>query len=272
MKRKILKRILSCIIAAVLLILFCGCEDRSGTDADDDSLQKVLDSGKLILGCDTEFPPMGFADGSGEIVGFDIDVAREVCRRLGVELVVRGIDWNTKEDYLNDGRIDCIWNGMSSSPERAESMTLSAPYMKNELIFVVRGNSDIKEMNDLAGMRVGVQTGSTAQDALEDSEIFASVKEVTSATNRENLRKLIGGEVDAILIDSVAAYYSVFSSDRKFYVLPESLGQEEYVIGFRKGDNALRDAVQKAISEMKADGTLSEISKKWFGSDITTVK
>ena len=119
---------------------------------------------------------------------------------------------------------------------------------------------------------MGVQSGSTSQDALEKSGIYAEIIVVPSDSHQENVEKLIRGEVDAILVDSVAAYYSIFSSESKYYVLPESLGQEEYVIGFRKGDLALCDAIQKTIRAMKADGTLGEISKKWFGSDITTVK
>ena len=271
MKSKKLIRIIAGIIAAALFILACGCGAENETDVKDDSLQKVLDAGKLILGFDTEFPPMGFVDESGESVGFDIDVAREVCNRLGIELVCQGIDWDTKEEYLNDGRIDCIWNGMSVTPNRAEAMTLSEPYMKNELIFVAAGSSDVKELKDLVGKKVGVQTGSTAQDALEASDIFADVIMVESDTQQENVRKLFDGEVDAALLDSVAAYYSIFSSNDKYYILPETLGREEYAIGFRKGDLALRDAVQETISAMKADGTLGEISTKWFGSDITTV-
>ena len=272
MNRSVFGKLLFGIVAIALTFAIAGCGAQKETTGKDDSLQKVLDAKQLILGFDTAFPPMGFIDESGESVGFDIDMAREVCDRLGIELVVRGIDWDAKEDDLNDGRIDCIWNGLSITPDRAESMNLSEPYMKNELIFVVAGNSDVKEMQDLVGRKVGVQSGSTAQEALEASDLYADVLVVQSDTHQENVQKLIRGEVDAVLIDSVAAYYSVFSSDAKYYVLPESLGQEEYAVGFRKGDQALRDAVQKTISEMKADGTLGKISEKWFGSDITTVK
>ena len=266
------KQLLAALAAAAILLAAAGCGSSESAAQGDDSLKKVLQAGQLVLGLDTEFPPMGFIDETGEIVGFDIDVAREVCSRLGVTLVPKGIDWDHKEEELNSGAIDCIWNGMSVTPERAAAMNLSEPYMNNEQIFVVLGDSDVKEMQDLIGRRVGVQVGSTSQEALEASALYADVVVVASETHQENVRKLKEGEVDAILVDSVAAFYSVFSSDQLYYILPESLGQEEYAIGFRKGDQALRDRVQEIIGDMKADGTLGQISKKWFGSDITIVK
>ncbi len=272
MKRTIC-RILLLSLAAALLLSAAGCGSaEDGARAGDDSLQKVLDAGQLVLGLDVGFPPMGYIDGSGEIVGFDIDVAQEVCDRLGVELVKLGINWDTKETTLNNGTIDCIWNGMSVTPARAEAMNLSEPYMKNELILVVLGSSDAKSIRDLGGRSVGVQTGSTAQETLEASDALADVKPVAYETNQELLQELKLGNVDVALVDSVAAYYFVFQSDVPFFILPERLGEEEYAIGFRKGDQALRDRVQELIGEMKADGTLGVISQKWFGSDITTVK
>ncbi|MBQ7475693.1 MAG: amino acid ABC transporter substrate-binding protein [Clostridia bacterium] len=261
------------LLASLLLFAAVGCSPVPKNEQKDDSLTKVLGSGELVLGLDVEFPPMGFEDENGEIVGFDVDVAREVCRRLGVTLTLRPIDWDEKEDDLNEGRIDCIWNGFSVTPARAEAMLMSYPYMKNELIVVVPGDSDVKVLRGLAGKRVGVQSGSTAQEVLESSEIFGEITPVLYDTATILLDKLDGGEIDAALVDSVAAYYLIFSSEHgRYFVLSDSLGEEEYAIGFRKDDRALCDRIEEIISEMKADGTLGDISKKWFGSDITTVK
>ena len=258
-------------IALISVAAICGCTDRKES-VKDDSLQKILDKGELILGLDTEFPPMGFIDENGEIVGFDIDVAREVCKRLGIKLSLKGIDWNEKENVLNDGTIDCIWNGLSVTPERAETMELSAAYMKNELIFVVLGDSKAKDLNDLRGGRIGVQSGSTAEEELRKLDLFHEITPKAYDNVMIVLQKLEEGELDAVLVDSVPAYYYIFSKDKPYYILSDSLGEEEYAVGFRKGDSALKDKIQNIISEMKADGTLGEISKKWFGSDITTVK
>ncbi len=254
------------------LCLLAGCGGKTDAPQSDNSLQKVLDTKQFVLGLDVGFPPMGFADETGEITGFDIDVAQEVCNRLGVSLVKKGIDWNTKEDKLNDGTIDCIWNGLSVTPERSRTMNFSEPYMKNELIFVVAADSGAKGMYDLAGKKVGVQSGSTAADALKASDIASKVSVASFEDNLTLLRQLEQGVVDAALMDSVVAYYYIFSSDKQFFILSSSLGEEKYAIGFRKGDQKLRDRVQSIISDMKADGTLGKISKKWFGSDITIVK
>ena len=246
-------------------------EVTEAADADQ-SLQKVLDSGKFILGLDATFKPMGYTNENDEIVGFDIDVAEEVCTRMGVELVKEGINWETKEQDLNAGRIDCIWNGMSVSPSRAEEMNLSEPYMTNAMVFVVPASSDVENMDQLADKIIGVQNGSTAEEILMASEIGSTITEQPMATNIEALQQMELGLVDAVFLDSIEANYEITSAGKDYKVLPDGLEEEEYAIGFRKADQALRDEVQKILSEMKADGKLGEISTEWFGSDITTVK
>ena len=248
---------------------------ESAAEGTDDSLQKVKDSGKLILGLDATFEPMGYTNENDEIVGFDIDVAEEVCARMGVELVKEPIDWDTKEQDLAVGRIDCIWNGMSINPSRSEQMNLSDPYMKNAMVFVVPASSEVASMSNLTGKNIAVQNGSSAQEILEASELCTSETPVTvtaMATNVEALQQLELGLVDAVFLDSVVANYQITSAGKDYKVLPDGLEEEEYAIGFRKEDQALRDEVQKILCEMKADGSLGEISTKWFGSDITTVQ
>lgn len=247
--------------------------DNGESDASNDqSLQKVLDSGKFVLGLDATFKPMGYTNENDEIVGFDIDVAEEVCARMGVELVKEGINWDTKEQDLNAGRIDCIWNGMSVSPSRAEEMNLSETYMSNAMVFVVPANSDVTAMEQLSDKIIGVQNGSTAEEILMASDIASTITEQPMATNIEALQQMELGIVDAVFLDSVVANYEIASSGKDYQILPDGLEEEEYAIGFRKNDQALRDEVQKILSEMKADGKLGEISTEWFGSDITTVK
>lgn len=247
--------------------------EESKTPAEgDQSLQNILDKGELVLGLDASFPPMGFTDESNEIIGFDIDVAQEVCNRMGVELVKQPINWDTKEEDLKVGKIDCIWNGMSINPARAEAMNLSDPYMKNEMIFVVPADSEIKSMDDLEGKTVGVQTGSTAQEILEAWDKFDTITESPLEENVTALSQMELGFSDAVFLDSVVANYFITSNNKDYVVLDGNLEAEEYAVGFRKEDQALRDEVQKTLSEMKADGALGEISTKWFGSDVTTVQ
>ena len=274
-------------VMALVPAMLAGCGNSNGasdetttaadTDAaavteeagEDNSLQKVLDSGEFILGLDATFKPMGYTDENDEIVGFDIDCAEEVCARLGVKLVKQPIDWDTKEQDLDSGKIDCIWNGMSINASRQEVMNLSEPYMKNEMVFVVTADSTIASQADLDGKTVAVQSGSSAQDILQSSGL--NITENALATNVECLQQLELNLVDAVFMDSVVANYEIKESGKDYVLLSDGLEEEEYAIGFRKNDQALRDKVQQTLSEMKADGKLGEISEKWFGSDITTV-
>lgn len=270
-------------MAAVLTLGVAGCssqstsstatsDNSSAVSAEDQSLKKVKDAGKLILGLDATFKPMGYTDENNEIVGFDIDVAEEVCNRLGVELVKQPINWDTLTTDLNVGKCDCVWNGLSINEERQEKMNLSEPYMKNAMVFVVKGDSTVEKMADLKGKKISVQNGSSAQTILESCEIKDDITISPIATNVEALQQLELGVVDAVFLDEVVADYEIKNSGKNYKKLAEGLEEEEYAIAFRKDDQALRDAVQKTLSEMKADGKLAEISTKWFGSDITIVK
>ncbi|MDE5859669.1 MAG: amino acid ABC transporter substrate-binding protein [Oscillospiraceae bacterium] len=280
MKKNFIRAIAS--LAVVPALLFAGCSSEGGNtesnsaadtpsaSADDQSLQKVLDSGKFILGLDATFKPMGYTDEADNIVGFDIDLAEEVCKRMGVELVKQPIDWDTKEQDLDAGNIDCIWNGMSINPSRQEAMNLSEPYMRNDMIFVVKTESDIASQADLDGKTVAVQSGSSAQDILAESGL--NVTPIELATNVECLQQLDLDLADAVFMDSIVANYEIQTTGKPYTILPDGLSPEEYAIGFRKNDQALRDEVQRILSEMKADGAVEEISSKWFGSDITTIE
>ncbi|MBQ9528594.1 MAG: transporter substrate-binding domain-containing protein [Fretibacterium sp.] len=265
-------------IAATALILAAAAgavwvRNAGRTDApvSDGSLQKILNSGRLVLGVDANFPPMSFVEEDEDIVGFDVDMFREVCKRLGVELIRRSIDWDDKEEELNGGTIDCI-GSMSVTPESARVMNLSEPYIKETLTFVVPGNSSARWLRDLKGRKIGVQAGSTTQEALEKLDIYKDITPVLFDDNLTILRQLKTGDLDAGLVDSVAAYYFIYSSSERYFFLPENLGEEKFAIGFRKNDKELRNRVQEILSEMKADGSLGKISKKCFGSDITIVR
>ncbi len=278
-KQSFIRRFLSAAAAAVLTLTLAGCGGnsspaggtQSGTQQTDNSLEKVRQAGKFVLGLDASFEPMGYTDAQDNIVGFDIDLAEEVCKRMGVTLVKQPINWDTKEEDLNSGRIDCIWNGMSVSPSRAEAMNLSEPYMKNAMVFVVPAKSDAKKPADLANAKIGVQNGSTAQDILKESEVGKTASIQAIATNVEALQQMELGLVDAVFLDSVVAEYKMTSEQKVWFILPDGLEGEEYAIGFHKNDKALRDEVQKTLSEMKKDGKVAEISTKWFGSDVTTI-
>ena len=280
-----MKRFLALAAAALMaLALFAGCSkedegshaDASGSETQLNSLEKVKQAGKLILGLDDSFPPMGYRDDNDEIVGYDIDLAKEVASRMGVELVLQPIDWDYKESELNDGNIDCIWNGMSIDDERREKLNLSEPYLNNQQVVVVLSDSGINTLADLAGKEVILQAGSTAEGALDSHpEVKEKLKDgqaIPVDNNVQAMMELKNGTGDAVIMDAVVARYYLNLEDGDAYkILDEVLSEEEYAIGFRKGDQELRDEVQKILGEMKADGKLAEITIKWFGEDISKV-
>lgn len=277
MKKGIFKRIAAAVLAsAMVFAVGCGGSDSSSKPAsngEDKSLEKVMEKGTLVLGLDPTFKPMGYTDDNDEVVGFDIDLAKEVAKRMGVELETYAVNWDTKEQDLDAGTIDVIWNGLSVSDERKKVMLMSEPYMRNEMVFVVAADSGIKTHDDLSGRNIAVQNGSTAQEILEASSVVVEggATPTALATNTEVLQQLELGMIDAAFLDSVVANYEITTLGKDYQILSEGLEPEEYAIGFKLGSQKLCDKIMEVLHEMKADGTIAEISTKWFGSDITTI-
>jgi polar amino acid transport system substrate-binding protein len=265
-------------IAVFCLLLAAGMAVAKGTrdtaaDGGDLSLQHILDRKTLVLGLDDSFPPMGFRDENNEIVGYDVDLAKEVARRLGVTLRLQPIDWNAKEQELATGEIDCIWNGFTITEERKQALTFTRPYLKNAQVIVVKGASPVNRLADLAGKTAGTQAGSSSVDAIEDAPEFkASLREIIEYKDfLTALMDLDVGGVDAIVIDLVVANDNINRSGKDFRILDETLGEEEFGIGFRKGDLALADKVWETLEAMAADGTVAQIATKWLGADISII-
>lgn len=247
-------------------------ENKEATS--NEEVASTLDKDTLIVGLDDTFAPMGFKDESGEIVGFDIDLAKAMGEKLGKAIEFQSIDWSMKETELNAGNIDFIWNGYSINDERKEKVDFSVPYLKNKQIIITLADSDINTKADLAGKTIAAQTGSTAVSAIEAEpevmETFKDGKPVTYESNNDVLMDLEAGRVDAAVADEVIIkYYISKKGESKFKILEENFGDEEYGVGMRKGDTALVEAFNKAYGELKAEGKLAEISTKWFGEDIT---
>ena len=266
-------KIISAAMVLAMAVSFAGCAKTEATSdattvGGDDSARK-----QFVVGFDAEFPPMGFQDNNGEYVGFDLDVAKEVADRLGYEFVAQPIAWDAKDQELESGNIDCIWNGFTITDERKDKYTWSEAYMANDQVVVVNADSDIKTLADLAGKKVAVQKDSSGLAALEDNaeltDSFGELVQVDSYLNA--LMDLESGGVDAIVMDEIVARYEIQTSGKSMIVLDEAVASEEYGVGFLLGNTELRDKVQDALEDMAKDGTLAEISNKWFGEDITTI-
>ena len=226
--------------------------------------------GKIVIGLDDNFPPMGFRDDKNELVGFDIDLAREAGKRLGIEVEFKPIDWNAKEAELSGKRVDVLWNGLTITEERKKNIAFTAPYMENHQIIVVKGDSPIQTKADMAGKVVGVQDGSSAVDAIEkDADTAASFKELKKyGDNVTALLDLTTGRVDAVVLDEVVGRYYTAKKPGEYTVLEDNFGTEDYGVGLRLEDTELHARVDQVLSEMKQDGSGEKISEQWFGKNI----
>lgn len=270
MLKKLPKRLLLlCLIFALALPLI-ACGGNSSSQAEE---QKTF-----TVGFDASFPPYGYRDDNGEYVGFDLDLAQEVCNRRGWTLVKQPIDWDSKDMELNSKTIDCIWNGFTMSEERIDKYTWTEAYVDNSQVFVVAKDSGIETFDDLAGKTVAVQAASSALEALESDdckELTASFKSLEQIPEYNTaFMNLEAKSVDAIAMDIGVAKYQIESRGDKFVMLSEPIITEKYGIAFLKGNEELRDQVQSTLYEMLEDGKFDEIAKKWelsdsviFGSD-----
>mgnify|MGYP000914044857 CR=1 FL=1 len=275
------KKLFVLLVAAILILSLAACsakqtegtanENSKSENTGENTLNTVA-SGKFIVGFDQNFPPMGFVGDDGQFTGFDLDLAAEVAKRLGLELVLQPIAWDAKDMELSSKNIDCIWNGFTING-REDKYTWSEPYMANNQVFVVKQGSPIKTLADLAGKTVMVQVDSSAEAALKDRpDLVETFKElVTAADYNSALMDLEAGAVDAVAMDEIVANYQITKRGAKFTILEEKLAAENYGVGFLLGNETLRDAVQATLEEMAADGTLARISTEWFGKDVTTI-
>ncbi len=251
-------------LAAATLFTACGKKPEAPAAAAPAAAQAI------VIGLDDNFPPMGFRDDKGELVGFDIDLAREAGKRIGVEVQFKPIDWSAKEAELTGKRVDVLWNGLTITEERKANILFTTPYLENHQIIVVTEKSPVTTKAQLAGKVVGVQDGSSAVDAIQkDADTAKSIKEIKKfGDNVTALMDLSAGRLDALVVDEVVGRYYTAKKPGEYRVLDENFGTEDYGVGTRKDDTELMAKLQKAMDEMKADGAAATISTKWFGKDI----
>ena len=255
-----MRKILLLVLFTALLVT--GCSNEPSTEHT-----------TLVVGLDDEFPPIGFRNERNELVGFDVDLAKETLRRMGVECKFKPIDWDKKREELTSGNVDMIWNGLDITDERKEYMIFTKPYMDDRQILLIRKDEPhgIFSEDDLGGRIVGVQVGSSSEDYINKSEYLqrtiASFR--TYAKFKELLSALSRGEIDVIVCDEMVARYEMNKNPAQFKIVNVKIGEiTGMAVGFRKEDTALRDRVQKVFDEIIDDGTAKKISEKWFHADL----
>ena len=260
-----MKRVLVALLAISMAAgVFTGCGSK-GSDK------------TFTVGFDADFPPYGYRDDNGEYVGFDLDLAAEVCKRQGWELVKQPIDWDAKDMELSSGAIDCIWNGFTMNG-REDAYTWTEPYVDNSQVFVVAEASVVQNKEELAGKVVAVQKDSSALASLnyEENADNISLRDsfaqlIEYADYNTAFMDLEQGAVDAVAIDIGVAQYQIAQREAGKFVMLQGednkLAVEQYAVGFLKGNDELRDTVQKTLDEMAADGTFTQIAEKWGLTD-----
>lgn len=222
----------------------------------------------LKVGFDPSFPPMGFTQ-DGKNVGFDLDLAQEVAKKIGYTYKEVPIKWAQKENEMNTGNINVIWNGFTVDESRKATYELTKAYMENKQVVMVKKDSAYQTLADLKGKKIGIQEDSTALGAMDANPDFKNSVTMVQVNDNELARlDLDTGAVDGVALDSVVADWMISKHEGKYRLLDQILITEVFAVGFKKGDTELRDKVQKALDEMMSDGTFKTISEKWFGKDV----
>ena len=236
-----------------------GSAPASGDDT------SAVATGTLIVGFDQSYPPYGFVSDDGEYTGFDLDLAQAVADREGWDVQLEAIDWDAKDALLGSGAINCIWNGFTMEG-REDDYTFSEPYMLNGQVVVVRADSGIASLDDLAGKAVITQVDSAALDVLEGDQASLTATFATLETIGEYntaFMQLESGAVDAVACDLSIAEYQMAANEGAYAQLPEMLSEEHYAVGFKKGDDATAEAVNEALRALVEDGTVQELCDKY---------
>lgn len=255
----------SFIVLIIMILTSCGKKVENSETLQ--NKQNEVSTKKFVVGFDAEYPPYGYITEDGSYAGFDLDIAKEFCSRAGYEFVAQPIDWDSKDLELNSGNIDCIWNGFTITG-REDDYTWTFPYVDNSIVFIVNTDSEIYTKEDLKGKIVMAQAGSTGLTALTEDEnnkdllsTFASLEQTPDYNSA--FMNLEAGSIDCISVDIGVAKYKLSNSDGKFRQLDDIVSKEQYAVGFKKGNTKLRNEVEKILSDMWKDGTISKIANKY---------
>lgn len=267
--KKIYVKLITVLLTISIIMSLTGCSGKKSTD----SFTKIKERGYVTVGLDDTFAPMGFKDSNGNIVGFDVDLAKEVFKRIGLQVKFQSIDWSMKETELSSGNIDMIWNGYTITQERKAKAAFTKPYLTNRQIIITLADSKINTKADLKGKKVSTQSGSSSLDAInKDSEFASSLsggEPILFDNYNEAFMDMEAKRSDALVADEILVrYYLKERGAEKYKILSDNFGTEEYGVGLRKTDTELLTKINEALDTMKKDGASSKISVKWFGEDI----
>ena len=258
-----MKKFFALLLTALMVMSLAAC----GSSAKDSDAKYIEKKDKLLIGI-TIYEPMNYYDANGNLTGFDTEFAQAVCDKLGLKAEFVEINWDTKEIELNAKSIDCIWNGMTITEERAANMSISYPYVKNAQVVVVKADSAIASTADLIGKTVVAEIGSAGEGQIKGDDANADLAQanyVGLSKQTDCLMEVKAGTADAAVLDWTLAKTMVGEgtsfSDLKM-VDGLELATEEYGIAFRKGSD-FTAKVNDTIKALVADGTLTAMADKY---------
>lgn len=272
-----MKKISVILLLFVIFFTSTGCQNLQKKANTQDTWEQIEKRKKIVVGLDDSFVPMGFETKAGNLVGYDIDLAKAVFKLYGIKVDFQTIDWSMKETELRNGTIDLIWNGYSETPERAKKVAFSEPYLKNRQVLVVKKDSGITNFAEMKGKNLGLQTGSTAESWYEGSQKLLKAKNtILYDTIPNEFLDLNADRIQGILLDEVYAnYYISKQKDSSSYriIQNDKIPADYFAVGMRKGDKTLRKKIDEAFNRLKKNGELARINKKWFGkTNVEIVK
>ena len=273
-KRKGILGLLTLVGMAVMSL--AGCTQLASNPTVD-NWDKYQQQKSITVGFDNTFVPMGFEEKNGNYAGFDIELAKYVSKKLGIQVHFQAIDWDMKETELQNGTIDVIWNGYSATDERREKVAFTIPYMQNTQILVVKKTSGIHSVEDMTGKVLGAQNGSSGMlDFEEHPEVLKNRVKGGDADQYQSVNEAIidlkNDRIDALLIDRVYADYYLTTEGiaDEYDTIPSGFESESFAVGVRPADKKLLEALNQAFKELYQEGIFQQISKKWFGEDVAT--
>lgn len=250
------------IFLGIFIIILLGVKGNA-------ELKEIIDQKTFIVGLDEHFPPIGFRNESGELVGFDVDMAKEAASRLDMQVKFKPVKWSRIIEALNENEIDIIWNGLTVTEDRKKQLEFSDVYMRNRQVVLANVKSNIKNLGMLTGKIVGYQKGSSSEQILKNDETISKNISFEQFPHYEKaLEALLSGEIEALILDEIVAAYYINTNTTDLEIIKFFPQVEEYALGFRKNDEELITKFNKVLKKMKEDGTTSKISRKWFGNDI----